>query len=56
MLTQPGERVDGRFVPMFLLGNTVSKDSGVAECFGIKLRKLKRGLNIFTNTKGQTES
>lgn len=49
-----GERVDGRFVPMFLLGNTVSKDSGVAECFGIKLRKLKRGLNIFTNTKGQT--
>ena len=43
-----------RFIPMFLLGNTVSRDSQVAEMFGIRLRDIKRGLNIFENTKHQT--
>ena len=38
-----------RFIPMFLLGNTVSRDSAVAEQFGIRLRDIKRGLNIFEN-------
>ena len=42
-----------KFVPMFLLGNTVSRESEVAECFGIKLRDLKRGVNIITNTKNE---
>ena len=42
-----------RFVPMFLLGNTVSRDSAVAEQFGIRLRDLKRGLNVFENSKHQ---
>ena len=42
-----------RFTPMFLLGNTVSRDSEVAERFGIRLRDIKRGLNIFENTKHQ---
>ena len=41
-----------RFVPLFLLGNTVSRDSAVADQFGIKLRDLKRGLNVYRNTKG----
>lgn len=45
------KRVD-QFTPMFLLGNTVSRESETAECFGIRLRDLKRGLNIITNTKG----
>lgn len=47
-----GKRTN-RFIPMFLLGNTVSRESVVAECFGIQLRELKRGLNIVTNSKGQ---
>ena len=38
-----------RFIPMFLLGNTVSKDSAVAEQFGIRMRDIKRGLNVFEN-------
>lgn len=42
-----------RFVPMFLLGNTVSRDSAVAEQFGIRLRDIKRGLNVFENSKHQ---
>ena len=42
-----------RFIPMFLLGNTVSRDSAVAESFGVRLRDIKRGLNVFTNSKGQ---
>lgn len=42
-----------RFIPMFLLGNTVSRDSVVAEQFGIRLRDLKRGLNVFENSKKQ---
>lgn len=42
-----------RFIPFFLLGNTVSRDSEVAEHFGIRLRDLRRGLNIFENTKKQ---
>lgn len=42
-----------RFIPMFLLGNTVSRDSAVAEQFGIRLRDIKRGLNIFENSKHQ---
>ena len=42
-----------RFIPFFLLGNTVSRDSEVAEHFGIRMRNIKRGLNIFTNSKGQ---
>lgn len=46
-----GKRVD-KFVPMFLLGNTVSRESKVAEEFGIRLRELKRGLNIIQNTDG----
>lgn len=41
-----------RFVPLWLLGNTVSRDSTVADQFGIKLRDLKRGLNVYTNKKG----
>lgn len=41
------------YIPTFLLGNTVSRDSVVAQHFGIRLRDLKRGLNIITNTKGQ---
>ena len=40
-----------RFIPLFLLGNTVSRDSAVAERFGIRLRDLKRGLNVFENSK-----
>lgn len=47
-----GKRTD-KFVPMFLLGNTVSRESETAECFGIKLRDIKRGLNIVTNSQGQ---
>lgn len=43
-----------RFVPFFMLGNTVSRDSAVAEQFGIRMRDLKRGLNIFKNSKGDT--
>ena len=42
-----------RFIPMFLLGNTVSRDSAVAERFGIRLRDLKRGLNVFENRSNQ---
>ena len=42
-----------RFIPFFLLGNTVSRDSEVAEQFGIRLRDLKRGLNVFENSKHQ---
>lgn len=42
-----------RFIPFFLLGNTVSRDSKLAEQFGIRLRDLKRGLNIFENSKHQ---
>lgn len=38
-----------RFIPFFLLGNTVSKDSAVAEQFGIRMRDIKRGLNVFEN-------
>lgn len=38
-----------RFIPMFLLGNTVSRDSAVAEQFGIRMRDIKRGLNVFEN-------
>lgn len=41
-----------RFVPLWLLGNTVSRDSQVAEQFGIKLRDLKRGLNVYRNKQG----
>ena len=41
-----------RFVPLYLLGNTVSRDSKVAEQFGIKLRDLKRGMNVYRNSKG----
>lgn len=41
------------FTPTFLLGNTVSRDSVVAQHFGIRLRDLKRGLNVMTNSKGQ---
>ena len=41
-----------RYVPLWLLGNTVSRDSAVADQFGIKLRDLKRGLNVYTNKKG----
>lgn len=41
-----------RFVPLFMLGNTVSRDSAVAEQFGIKLRDLRRGLNVYRNKKG----
>lgn len=41
------------FVPMFLLGNTLTKDSALAEQFGIRMRDIKPGLNIFRNTKGQ---
>lgn len=47
-----GKRTD-KFIPMFLLGNTVSRESNVAECFGISLRDLKRGVNIITNSKGE---
>ena len=39
------------FTPMFLLGNTVSRDSAVAEQFGIRMRDIKRGLNVFENSK-----
>lgn len=41
-----------RYVPLYLLGNTVSRDSAVAEQFGIKLRDLKRGMNVYRNKKG----
>lgn len=41
-----------RFVPLFMLGNTFSRDSAVAEQFGIKLRDLRRGLNVYRNKKG----
>lgn len=41
-----------RYVPLFLLGNTVSRDSAVAERFGISLRDCKRGLNVFSNRAG----
>lgn len=44
-----GKSDGGRFIPMFLLGNTVSKDSAVAEQFGIRMRDIKRGLNVFEN-------
>ena len=41
-----------KYTPLWLLGNTVSRDSAVAEQFGIKLRELKRGLNVYRNSKG----
>ena len=41
-----------KFTPLWLLGNTVSRDSAVAEQFGINLRDIKRGMNVFKNTKG----
>ncbi|MBO5816129.1 MAG: phage DNA encapsidation protein [Bacteroidales bacterium] len=41
-----------KFVPLYLLGNTVSRDSKTAEQFGIKLRDLKRGLNVYRNKSG----
>ena len=41
------------FTPMFLLGNTVSRDSVVASQFGVRLRDIKRGLNVFENSKKQ---
>lgn len=41
-----------KFTPLWLLGNTVSRDSVVAEQFGIKLRDLKRGLNVYRNKNG----
>lgn len=41
-----------RYVPLYMLGNTVSRDSAVAEQFGIKLRDLRRGLNVYRNKKG----
>lgn len=41
------------FVPMFLLGNTFTKDSTLAEMFGIRMRDIKQGVNIFRNNKGQ---
>ena len=46
-----GKRTD-RFIPMFLLGNTVSRESETAEAFGINLRDMKRGVNIITNSDG----
>lgn len=46
-----GKRSD-TFTPMFLLGNTVSRESEVAEAFGVRLRELKRGVNIITNNSG----
>lgn len=46
-----GKRTD-TFTPMFLLGNTVSRESEVAESFGVRLRELKRGVNIITNNSG----
>ena len=46
-----GKRSD-TFTPMFLLGNTVSRESEVAESFGVRLRELKRGVNIITNNSG----
>ena len=48
-----GKRTD-HFTPMFLCGNTVSRDSETALAFGMDLRDVKRGLNIFTNSKGET--
>ena len=47
-----GKRTD-KFIPMFLCGNTVSRDSETAAAFGMDLRDVKRGLNIFTNSKGE---
>lgn len=47
-----GKRTN-KFVPMFLCGNTVSRDSETAAAFGMDLREVKRGLNIFTNSKGE---
>lgn len=47
-----GKRTN-KFIPMFLCGNTVNRESIVAECFGIDLRRMKRGLNICTNSKGE---
>lgn len=41
------------FVPLFMLGNTVTKDSVLAEQFGIRMRDIKPGVNIFRNSKGQ---
>lgn len=41
------------FVPLFMLGNTVTKDSELAEQMGINLREIKQGLNIIKNSKGQ---
>lgn len=43
-----------RFIPFFLCGNTVSRDSETAAAFGMDLHDVKRGLNIFTNSKGET--
>ena len=48
-----GKRTD-RFIPMFLAGNTVTRESDTAAAFGIELRELTRGLNIVTNSKGET--
>lgn len=46
-----GKRTD-KFIPMFLLGNTVSRESDTAAAFGIELRNMKRGVNIVTNSQG----
>ena len=42
-----------RFIPFFMCGNTVSRDSETAAAFGMDLHDVKRGLNIFTNSKGE---
>lgn len=48
-----GKRVEeNRFIPLFLLGNTVSRESKLADCFGIRLRDISRGVNVITNSKG----
>ena len=47
-----GKRTD-YFIPFFLLGNTVEKESNTAKNFGIDLRKIKREVNIINNSKGE---
>ncbi len=42
-----------RFVPLFMLGNTLTKDSQLAEEFGFRLRDIREGLNVIRNKKGQ---
>ena len=42
-----------RFVPLFLLGNTMTKDSQLAEEFGFRLRDIREGVNVIRNRKGQ---